>query len=55
VLPDYWKLASSVPGLAYRYLSAWPQFSRRNRPTAIVSDIDVDLGALAAMLDELSS
>ena len=55
VLPDYWKLASSVPGLEYRYLSAWPAFSRRNRPTAIVSDIDVDLGALAAMLDELSS
>jgi capsular polysaccharide biosynthesis protein len=56
VLPDYWRLASSVPGLTYRYFSAWPNSSTpQNRPTAIVSDITIDLTALGAMLDELSA
>jgi len=54
VLPDYWRLASSVPGLSYRYLSDWPKASSRNRPIAIVSDIEVDLDVLASMLDELT-
>jgi capsular polysaccharide biosynthesis protein len=53
VLPDYWRLASSVPGVGYRYFSAWPTSSRRNRPTALITDIEVDLPALSAMLDEL--
>jgi capsular polysaccharide biosynthesis protein len=53
VLPDYWRLASSVPGVTYRYLSAWPDSSTaQNRPMAIVSDIAVDLTALGTMLDE---
>jgi capsular polysaccharide biosynthesis protein len=53
VLPDYWRLASSVPGLEYRYFSAWPRSSRRNRPMTLITDIEVDLPALSAMLDEL--
>jgi capsular polysaccharide biosynthesis protein len=55
-LPDYWRLASSA-GVRYRYLSAWPGggADRRNRSTTIVSDIEVDLAALEAMLDAVSS
>jgi capsular polysaccharide biosynthesis protein len=54
VLPDYWRLASSVPGVTYRYLSAWPPSDApQNRPSAIVSDITVDLAALVALLDEV--
>jgi capsular polysaccharide biosynthesis protein len=54
LLPDFWRLASSVPGLRYRYVSA-PR-SGRLRPTrasTIVRDIDVDIAALSATLDEL--
>ncbi len=51
VLPDYWRLASSA-GVTYRYLSTWSKQGRYNRGKAIVTDIEVDLTALAAMLDE---
>jgi capsular polysaccharide biosynthesis protein len=54
VLPDYWRLASSN-GLPYRYLSTWAKRSRSNRGKAIVSDIEVDLDVLGAMLDELGT
>ncbi len=55
VLPDFWKLAAGVPGLTYRYLSAWPTSNRRrNRASAIVTDIEVDLAALTSLLDELT-
>jgi hypothetical protein len=55
VLPDFWKLATGVPGLTYRYLSAWPSSKRRrDRATTIVTDIEVDLAALTALLDELT-
>jgi capsular polysaccharide biosynthesis protein len=52
LLPDFWRLASGVPGLTYRYVSA---FGPRGltRQQAIVRDIDVDIAALAATLDEL--
>jgi capsular polysaccharide biosynthesis protein len=54
VLPDYWRLASGVPGLTYRYLSAWPDSPvRHGRASAIVTDIVVDLGALSSLLDAL--
>jgi capsular polysaccharide biosynthesis protein len=55
VLPDYWRLASSVPGVTYRYLTTWPRQTRRNRGKTIVSDIEVDLPALTRMLDDLSA
>lgn len=54
VLPDYWRLASSA-GVHYRYLSAWPESGGHSRSTAIVSDIEVDLAALEAMLDAVPS
>lgn len=57
LLPDYWRLASGVPGLEYRYLSA-PGRSRpglRNRGAAIVADIDVDLPALRRLIEERTS
>jgi capsular polysaccharide biosynthesis protein len=53
VLPDYWRLSCGVPGLRYRYLSAPGGPRRATRGSAIVRDIDVDLDALAATLDEL--
>lgn len=56
VLPDFWRLASGVPGVRYRYLSA-PNPKRRtpSRGATIVRDIEVDLDALDQLLDELSS
>ncbi|PZS20048.1 MAG: hypothetical protein DLM57_02730 [Pseudonocardiales bacterium] len=53
LLPDYWRLASGVPGLQYRYLSARGGPRRPTRASTIVRDIDVDLGALSTTLDGL--
>lgn len=51
VLPDYWRLASSA-GLRYRYFSKHRAGGRRlARNAALVSDIEVDLDALGALLD----
>jgi capsular polysaccharide biosynthesis protein len=54
LLPDYWWLATSVPGLDYRYLSAAPRhrFGVRNRGSAIVADIDVNLDDLRTLVEE---
>lgn len=53
LLPDYWRLASGVPGLTYRYLSAPGAAPRHGRAELIVRDIEVDVAALTRMLDEL--
>lgn len=53
VLPDYWRLVSAIPGVRYRYLSAWPTGRPLTRQSAIVRDIDVNVPALATMLEEL--
>lgn len=53
LLPDYWRLASGIPGLHYRYLTAHGAPPRRGRAATIVRDIQVDVPALARMLDEL--
>jgi hypothetical protein len=57
LLPDYWRLASGVPGLEYRYLSApgGRRLGLRNRGAAIVADIDVDLAALRRLVEERTS
>jgi capsular polysaccharide biosynthesis protein len=52
VVPDYWKLASGIPGLDYRYLVGRGPTKPRSRNQMLVSDIDVDVGMLAAMLEE---
>jgi hypothetical protein len=54
LLPDYWWLASVVPGLDYRYLSAPARhrFGLRNRGSAIVADIDVNLAGLRTLVEE---
>jgi capsular polysaccharide biosynthesis protein len=54
VLPDFWRLASGVPGLRYRYLAAPGGPRRPTRAGTIVRDVEVDLAALAETLDELS-
>jgi hypothetical protein len=54
LLPDYWRLACGVPGLRYRYVSADGGPARQTRATTIVRDIEVDLAAVSATLDELS-
>jgi Glycosyltransferase 61 len=51
LIPDYWKLANGVDGLDYRYLLGAGATSARSRPQLLVSDITVDLPALAAQLD----
>lgn len=52
VLPDYWRLASSG-GLKYRYLaSGRPPKRSLRRNVALISDIEVDVPALATLLDE---
>ena len=53
LLPDYWRLASGVPGLRYRYLTAHGSAPRRGRGAAIVRDVLVDVAALNRLLDEL--
>ncbi|HKC29019.1 MAG TPA: glycosyltransferase family 61 protein, partial [Jatrophihabitans sp.] len=59
LLPDYWRLASSVAGLRYRYVSSLggpgnrSNRSNRSRAATIVSDIEVDVAAVAATLSEL--
>lgn len=53
LLPDYWRLASGVPGLTYRYLGAPGRPPRHGRAELIVRDIEVDVPALARMLDEI--
>ena len=53
LLPDYWRLASGVPGLRYRYLSAPGKRPRRGRAATIVRDIEVDVASLTGMLDDL--
>jgi capsular polysaccharide biosynthesis protein len=55
LLPDYWRLASGVPGLRYRYLSATVPGRPPSRASAIVRDIHVDIAALRALLDEAES
>jgi len=55
MVPDYWKLASGVPGLEYRYLTGRGEQRPRGRAQMIVSDIEVDLGALGLMLDDLGA
>ena len=54
LLPDYWRLASSVSGMDYRYVSAFGGPRRPTRAGTIVRDIEVDTAALAATLAELS-
>jgi hypothetical protein len=53
LLPDYWRLASSVPGMQYRYVSAFGGPRRPTRAGTIVRDIEVDTAAVAATLVEL--
>ena len=53
LLPDYWRLASGIPGLNYRYLTAQGKAPRHGRAATIVRDIVVDVPALERMLDEL--
>lgn len=53
LLPDYWRLASSVPGMGYRYVSAFGGPRRPTRAGTIVRDIEVDVAAVAATLEEL--
>jgi capsular polysaccharide biosynthesis protein len=54
LLPDYWWLASVVPGLDYRYLSAprGRQFGLHNRGSMLVADIDVNLDNLRTLVEE---
>jgi capsular polysaccharide biosynthesis protein len=53
LLPDFWRLASGVPGLEYRYLSAPGGRIRQTRQSTIVRDIQVDVAGLNRLLDEV--
>ena len=53
LVPDYWKLACGVPGLAYRYLLGLGEDKGSDRSRMLVTDIEVDIPALERMLDEL--
>lgn len=48
----YWKLASCVPGLTYRYLVGVGKPPRSGMMNGASSDITVDLRALSRLLDE---
>jgi hypothetical protein len=49
----YWKLIAAVPGTRYRYLIGRGERPRNGAMWGVASDIDVDLGALSQLLDEL--
>lgn len=49
----YWKLASAVPGLEYRYVCGRGDPGRLSLSEFLVSDIVADLDAVGAVLDEL--
>jgi hypothetical protein len=49
----YWKLADCVPGLGYRYLIGTGREPRSGRMNGVMSDITVDVAALASALDAL--
>ena len=53
LLADFSRLVSGIPDLRYRYLSAPGRPPRRGRASALVRDIEVDVPALAQLLDEL--
>lgn len=52
VMPCYWKLAGTVPGVEYRYLCGVGPQRKPDRTKMLVSDITVDIPVLQAMLDE---
>jgi capsular polysaccharide biosynthesis protein len=52
VMPCYWKVADSVPGLDYRYLCGIGPQREPDRTKMLVSDITVDIPALLEMVDE---
>jgi capsular polysaccharide biosynthesis protein len=52
LLPDFWRMACAVPGLRYRYVSAFGGPRKQTRQHAIVRDIDVDLDALEQMISD---
>jgi capsular polysaccharide biosynthesis protein len=53
VVLDYWKLASGVVGLEYRYLNGRGKSSARGLAQLLVSDIEVDLDTLSSLLDKV--
>jgi hypothetical protein len=50
---DYWKMASGVTGLEYRYLSGSGKPAGTTRAEFVVADITVDVGRLATVVEEL--
>jgi capsular polysaccharide biosynthesis protein len=53
LVPDYWKMASGVPGLDYRYLGGIGRPAGTSRHQFVTADITVDLGQLERTVDEL--
>jgi hypothetical protein len=47
-------MACGVPGLDYRYLSAPGGPAHPTRARTIILDIEVDLGALTRLLDDVA-
>ena len=52
VMPCYWKLTGTVPGVDYRYLCGLGPAREPDRTKMLVTDITVDIPALLAMVDE---
>lgn len=53
LVPDYWKLASGVPGVEYRYLAGVGATERCNRSRMLVSDVVVDVDMLLKTLVDI--
>jgi capsular polysaccharide biosynthesis protein len=52
VVPCYWKLAHTVPGLSYLPLFGIATDDRTDRTRTLVRDIEVDIPALLGLVDE---
>jgi hypothetical protein len=50
----YWKLSDCVPGLEYRYLVGRVGRPGDDRMWGVDSDMEIDVRALLALLDELA-
>jgi capsular polysaccharide biosynthesis protein len=53
LLAHFWRLATCVPDVRYRYVSAFGGPRRPTTAVTLVRDIEVDVAAVAATIDEL--
>jgi hypothetical protein len=54
IVPDYWKMASGVPGFTYQYLAGVGAQGAADRFQLVITDITVDVPALLEMVEAIA-